>query len=151
MTKQLDQQALVDLTGRWFALWTEADAQARSRQVADLWATNGAQVLVDPPEAMREAATELAFPVPRLEVRGHDEIDRRVTRAYEMFIEPGEYTFAARGDAVLLATALVGLAWDMVTVADGTVVGSGYDVLVLDDNGRILLDHQHILAEPRSS
>jgi hypothetical protein len=147
MTKQLDQQALVDLTGRWFALWTEADSHARSRQVADLWATNGAQVLVDPPEAMRDAATELAFPVPRLEVRGHDEIDRRVTRAYEMFIEPGEYTFtAAGGDAVLLAPALVGLAWDMVTIADGTVVGRGYDVLVLDDNGRILLDHQHILS-----
>lgn len=72
---------------------------------------NGAQLLVDPPHAIRDAATELAFPVPRLEVRGHDEIDRRVTRAYEMFIEPGEYAFAATGgDAVLLAPALVGLA-----------------------------------------
>ena len=53
---------------------------------------------------------------------------------------------------MLLAPALVGLAWDMVTVADGTVAGSGYDVLVLDDDGRILLDHQHIdRAELRSS
>jgi hypothetical protein len=147
MGKQVDDQALVDFTRRWFALWTEADPHARSRQVADLWATNGAQVLVDPPQAMRDAATELAFPVPRLEVRGHDEIDRRVTRAYEMFIEPGEYRFkAAGGDAVLLAPGLVGLAWDMVTVADGSVAGSGYDVLVLDDDGRILLDHQHILG-----
>ena len=144
---ELDHQALANFTSRWFALWTEADPHARSEQVADLWTTHGAQVLVDPPQAMRDASTELAFPVPRLEVRGHDEIDRRVTRAYEMFIEPGEYTFkAAGGDAVLLAPALVGLAWDMVTVADGTVVGSGYDVLVLDDNGRILLDHQHILG-----
>jgi hypothetical protein len=146
MTKQLDQQALADFTMRWFALWTEADPHARSRQVVDLWATNGAQILVDPPEAMREAATELAFPVPRLEVRGHDEIDRRVTRAHEMFIEPGEYTFKrTSGDAVLLAPTLVGLAWDMVSVADATVAGSGYDVLVLDDDGRILVDHQHIL------
>jgi hypothetical protein len=148
MTKQLDHQALVDFTRRWFELWTEADPHARSRQVADLWATNGAQVLVDPPQAMRDAATELAFPVPRLEVRGHDEIERRVTRAYELFIEPGEYTFKATGagGAVLLAPALVGLAWDMVTVADGTVAGSGYDVLALDDDGRIVLDHQHILT-----
>jgi len=147
MGKQLDHQALVDFTRRWFALWTEADPQARSKQVADLWATNGAQVLVDPPQAMRDAATALAFPVPRLEVRGHDEIDRRVTQAYAMFVEPGECTFKATGgDAVLLAPALVGLAWDMVTVADGTVAGSGYDVLVLDDDGRILLDHQHILS-----
>ncbi len=148
MGKQLDDQALVDFTRQWFALWTEADPQARTRQVADLWATNGAQVLVDPPQAMREAVTGLAFPVPRLEMRGHDEIDRRVTRAYELFIAPGEYTFKATDDghAVLLAPALVGLAWDMVSIADGTVAGSGYDVLVLDDNGRIVLDHQHILS-----
>ena len=100
---------------------------------------------MDPPQEVRHAATALAFPVPRLEVRGHDEIDRRVTQAYAMFIEPGVYTFqAAAGDAVLLAPALVGLGWDMVTVADGTVAGSGYDVMVLDDDGRILLDHQHI-------
>ncbi|HEY3201802.1 MAG TPA: hypothetical protein VGK55_14785 [Actinomycetes bacterium] len=145
MGKQLDDQALVDFTRRWFALWTEADPQARSGQVADLWATNGAQVLVDPPQEVRDAATALAFPVPRLEVRGHDEIDRRVTQAYAMFVEPGVYTFqAAAGDAVLLAPALVGLGWDMVTVADGTVAGSGFDVIVLDDDGRILLDHQHI-------
>ena len=148
MTKQLDHQALVDFTRRWFALWTEADPQARSRQVADLWAPAGAQVLVDPPQEVREAVTALAFPVPRLEVRGHDEIDRRVTQAYSLFIEPGEYTFKATGDgdAVLLAPALIGLGWEMVTVADGTVAGSGYDVLVLDDDGRILLDHQHILS-----
>jgi hypothetical protein len=147
MTKQLDEQALANFTRRWFALWTEADPRARSEQVADLWSTQGAQVLVDPPRAMHDAVSELAFPVPRLEVRGHDEIDRRVTQAYAMFIAPGEYTFTpAGGDAVLLAPALVGLAWDMVTVADGTVVGSGYDVLVLDDDGRIRLDHQHILS-----
>ena len=148
MDKQLDEQALADFTRRWFELWTEADPQARSRQVANLWAPNSAQVLVDPPQAMRDAAAELAFPVPRPEVRGHDEIDRRVTRAYELFIEPGEYTFKATGDgdAVLLAPGLVGLAWEMVTVADGTTAGSGYDVLVLDDDGRILMDHQHILS-----
>ena len=147
MTKQLDARARADFTRRWFALWTEADPHARSKQVADLWAVDGAQVLVDPPRAMRDAATELAFPVPPLEVRGHREIDRRVTQAYAMFIEPGEYTFTATsGDAVLLAPALVGLAWGMVTVADGTVVGRGYDVLVLDDDGRIVLDHQHILS-----
>jgi hypothetical protein len=147
MGKQHDDQTLVDFTRRWFALWTEADPQARSRQVSDLWATNGAQVLVDPPQEVRDAATALAFPVPRLEVRGHDEIDRRVTQAYAMFVEPGVYTFqAAGGDAVLLAPALVGLGWDMVTVADGTVAGSGYDVIALDDDGRILLDHQHIAS-----
>jgi hypothetical protein len=81
-----------------------------------------------------------------LEVRGHDEIDRRVTQAYALFVEPGVHTFQAASDAVLLAPALIGLAWDMVTVADGTVAGSGYDVMALGDDGRLLLDHQHILS-----
>jgi hypothetical protein len=144
MSRITEQISLDDFSRRWFALWTEADPQARSRQVTELWATNGAQVLVDPPQAMREAATALAFPVPRLEVRGHDEIDRRVSQAYAMFVQPGLHTFKAAGDAVYLAPALVGLGWDMVTIADGTVAGSGYDVIVLDDDGRILLDHQHI-------
>ena len=144
---QLDQQALADFTRRWFELWTEADPQTRSRQVADLWATDGSQVLVDPPQEVRDAATALAFPVPRLEVRGHDEIDRRVTQAYAMFIEPGEYTFQASSDAgavLLMAPGLIGLAWEMVSIADGSVAGRGYDVLALDKDGRILLDHQHI-------
>lgn len=144
MTTHLDQQALTEFSNRWFTLWTEADPQARSEQVADLWAANGAQVLVDPPQEIREAATGLAFPIPRLEVRGHDEIDRRVTQAYAMFVEPGTHTFVAEGDAVLLAPALIGLAWKMVAVTDGTVAGGGYDVIALDDDGRIRLDHQHI-------
>jgi hypothetical protein len=143
-TKQLDRSALDDFSRRWFELWNEADPHARSKQVADLWANAGAQVLVDRPLEVRDAATALAFPVPRLEVRGHEEIGRRVTQAYAMFVEPGVHTFVAAGDAVLLAPALVGLGWEMVAVADGTVAGSGYDVITLDDDGRILLDHQHI-------
>lgn len=146
MTK-LGQPALAEFTRRWIALWTEADPQARSRQVADLWASNGVQVLVDPPQEVRDAATALAFPVPHFEVRGHDEIDRRVTRAYAMFIEPGEYIFQASGDAgavLLMAPGLIGLSWEMVSLADGTVAGRGYDVIALDNDGRILLDHQHI-------
>ncbi|TXL61375.1 hypothetical protein [Aeromicrobium terrae] len=142
-----DPQTLADFTARWFELWTESDPDARTAQVADLWATTGTQVLVDPPEAMRDAVAELAFPLPRLEVRGHAEMDSRVTRAYEMFIEPGEHTFQATdGDAVPLAPGMVGLGWDMVALADGSVVGRGYDVFVLDEDGRILMDHQHILG-----
>lgn len=97
MTKQLDHQALVDFTRRWFALWTEADPQAPSRQVADLWAPAGAQVLVDPSQEARDAATAFAFPVPGLEVRGHDEIERQVSQAYALFVESGVYTFQAAG------------------------------------------------------
>ena len=56
-------------------------------------------------DAQRDFASHPAFPVPRFEVRGHDEIDRRVTQAYAMFVEPGVHTFEAENDAVLLAPA----------------------------------------------
>jgi hypothetical protein len=62
--KQLDHQALVDFTGRWFALWNEADPHARSRQVADLWATDGAQVLVDPPLETRHRECQRGGRIP---------------------------------------------------------------------------------------
>ncbi|WP_216913668.1 hypothetical protein [Nocardia noduli] len=130
------------LAQRYLAQWNEPDPRLRRALIRDLWAIDGAQVLVDPPQAMREAAAALAFPIPPLEVRGHDAVERRVTRAYEMFVEPG-HRFAARGSVARLAANLVGFGWAMVD-ADGAVVGGGYDVIALDDEGRIRLDQQYI-------
>jgi hypothetical protein len=79
---------------------------------------------LDPAQAMRDAATALAFPLPRLEVRGLDEIDRRVRQAYAMFVELGVHTFKAAGDAVYLAPALVELGWEMVTITTGLSPGA---------------------------
>jgi hypothetical protein len=122
-----EQISLDDFTRRWFALWIEPDPQARSRQVAELWATNGAQVLVDRP---RRYGMRLP--------RWHSRFPSRGARPRR------DRSSGDPGHAVFLAPALVGLGWDTVAVADGTVAGSGYDVIVLDDNGRILLNHQHI-------
>ncbi|WP_280498051.1 hypothetical protein [Nocardia asiatica] len=144
MSKQLDEQDLSRFAERYVALWNEPDAEARHRQIRRLWSEDGAQVLVDPPQAMREALAALAFPVPTVEIRGYEALDRRVDRAYDEFVAPGEHVFTADGPAVRLSVDLIGLTWHMVTKAGGAVVGGGYDVIALDEDGRIRWDHQYI-------
>ncbi|WP_280412422.1 hypothetical protein [Nocardia asiatica] len=144
MSKQLDEQQLSRFAERYVALWNEPDVEARRRQIRRLWSEDGAQVLVDPPQAMREALAALAFPVPTVEIRGYEALDRRVDRAYDEFVAPGEHVFTADGPAVRLSVDLIGITWHMVTKAGGAVVGGGYDVIALDDDGRIRWDHQYI-------
>ncbi|MGW3348330.1 hypothetical protein ACWDA3_33985 [Nonomuraea rubra] len=130
--------------GRYIAQWNEPDPATRSALIRELWATDAVHVLVHPPEAIRDAAAALAFPAPPLEARGHEALDARVTRAYEMFVEPGEHVFEAAGEVVVLMPRVIGVRWSMVTVRTGEVVGGGLDVLALDGDGRVLTDHQFI-------
>jgi hypothetical protein len=142
MSKQFDDNELAGFAERYVALWNESDPGNRGKLIRELWAADGAQVLADPPQEIRAAAAALAFPIPTLEVRGHDALDRRVTRAYEMFL--GDHVFEACGQATQLSVNLIGLTWAMVSRTDGSVAGGGYDVLALDDDGRIRVDHQFI-------
>lgn len=144
MSGNLDEQALARIAEQYVALWNEPDAQARGKRIRELWAVDSVQVLVNAPQGMREALTNLAVPIPSVEVRGHDALERRVAVAYEMFVAPGEHRFAPGGPAVRLTENLVGLAWLMVAADDGSVAGGGYDVLVLDAEGRIRWDHQYV-------
>ncbi|MBF6181954.1 hypothetical protein [Nocardia otitidiscaviarum] len=144
MNDRLDDATLIHLTEQYVALWNEPDPDTRRKHIAELWAKDGVQVLTDPPQEIRETADGLAYPIPYLQVRGHRELDARVTRAYEMFIAPGEYVFRARARAARLTADLVGLGSTMVVTADGTEAGTGYDVLALDETGRIRSDHQFI-------
>ncbi|WP_067469892.1 hypothetical protein [Nocardia amamiensis] len=144
MSNQLDEQELTNFAERYVALWNEPDAEARYQRIRQLWSADGAQVLVDPPQAMREALSALSFPIPTVEIRGYEALNRRVDRAYDEFVAPGEHVFTAKGPAIRLSVNLIGITWHMVTKADGAVVGGGYDVIALDDNGRIRWDHQYI-------
>ncbi|MFD8248800.1 hypothetical protein [Nocardia sp. NPDC059691] len=144
MSNQLDAQELSRFADRYIALWNESDAEARHKLIRELWSEDGAQVLVDPPQEMREALARLSFPIPTVEIRGYEALDRRVDRAYEEFVAPGEHVFVPQGQAVRLSLNLIGLTWHMVTKTDGAVVGGGYDVIALDDAGRIRWDHQYI-------
>ncbi|MEV0032875.1 hypothetical protein [Nocardia sp. NPDC050793] len=144
MSTHHEDKELARFAERYIALWNEPDPALRRSLIDELWAVDGAQVLVDPPEAIRDAATDLAFPIPPLEVRGREALDRRVSRAYEMFVAPGEHVFELHGHPTRLTPRLIGLGWAMVSRADGTVPGGGYEVIALDEEGRIRLDHQHI-------
>jgi hypothetical protein len=137
----LDVQTVTD---RYIAQWNEPDPAARHKLIRELWSDDAVHVLVNPPQAVRDAAADLAVPAPSLEVRGFDALDARVTRAYQMFVAAGEHHFAADGDAVLLLPRVIGLRWSMVATGTGETVGGGLEVLALDDDGRIRTDHQFI-------
>jgi hypothetical protein len=141
MNNPLDVQRWAD---RYVAQWNEPDPAARSAFIRELWAPDGVQVLVNPPEAVRDAAAALAVPAPPLEVRGHDALTARVSRAYEMFVAPGEHVFEAADEPVPLMPTVFGIRWSMVSVRTGEVVGGGLDVLALDGDGRIRTDHQFV-------
>jgi hypothetical protein len=138
---ELDVRSVTDA---YLAQWNEPDPVARRKRVHELWAPDAIHVLVNPPQAVRDAAARLAVPAPSLEVHGIAALEARVARAYEMFVASGEHHFEADGDAVLLQPRVIGLRWAMVATGSGEPLGGGLDVLVLDDDGRIRTDHQYV-------
>jgi hypothetical protein len=120
-----------DLADRYIAMWTEPDAALRRNAIEHLWAEGGTHIL-QPPVEIREAATALGF--------GSAILEARVTRSYERFIAPGEYTFQPRDDAVHLHN-VVKFTWETVRTDGGEAVSGGLEILVLDDDGRIKADY----------
>lgn len=131
-----------ELTEQYVAMWNEPDGEMRRRRVRELWAKSGRQVLV-PPQEILDLARPLGFPSPTLDVAGHDDLEFRATRAYEEFVAPGEYVFRARPSQGRLENVVL-VRWEMVATATGDAVGSGTDVLLLDEDERILDDYQFI-------
>ena len=128
------------LAQRYVAVWSEPDRATRREAIEQLWAPDGAHVL-HPPVEIRDAATALGFVHTTLVARGYDEIEARVTRAYDEFVAPGEYRFRSSGQAVRLHD-IVKFRWEMVQVGGGEAVGGGVDVFVLDADGRVRTDYQ---------
>jgi hypothetical protein len=120
-----------------------AGSSPASGEHPGLWAPNGAQVLVDPPREARAAADQLLFRKPSFEVHGYEALAARATRAYETFIEPGNFVFRSRGVTALLPD-VVAVGWEVVSTKEGAHAGGGVDILDLDDDGRIVTDFQFI-------
>ena len=133
-----------DLADHYIALWTQPDAELRRKAIRDLWAEDGAHILW-PPVEIREAAAVLGFDSTTLEAHGYGALEARVTRSYERFIAPGQYTFRPRGDAVRLRN-VVKFTWETVPTSGGEAVSGGLEVLVLDDDGRIKADYMFPVA-----
>jgi hypothetical protein len=133
---------LKDLTDRYVAVWSEPDADRRRAAVRALWADDAVHVL-QPPLELRQAAAGLGFDHLVLEARGHDELEARVTRAYQEFIAPGTFVFQAAGAAERLRE-VVTFRWVMVPRGGGEPAGAGLEFLVLGPDGRIVGDYQFI-------
>ncbi|MFJ4792395.1 hypothetical protein [Kitasatospora purpeofusca] len=128
------------IADRYVALWNEPDPERRRRAIEELWAAGGVHLL-QPPEDMRERAAELGFADTVLEARGHDALERRVARAHEEFVANGDYVFRQQGAAIRVGDA-VKLSWVMVRPGEDEVLGGGVEVLVLDEDDRIVTDYQ---------
>jgi hypothetical protein len=132
----------IDLADRYVRLWNEPDAGARQDLLRSLWRDGGVHRL-RPPQEMRAAAQAIGFPDAVLEVRGHEELGRRVTRAYDEFVAPGTFVFRRRGDVSRLGN-VVKFHWEMVARTGGDIAGIGLEFLIVDDELRILEDYQFI-------
>jgi hypothetical protein len=126
------------LAERYTAVWMEPDANRRQRMIAELW-SEGAIHVLQPTQEVYEAADERAVN-PTWQVRGHDELEGRVTSAYEDFVATGQMTFRARPGAKRLGD-VVTWRWEGVSL-DGEVLGAGLEFVILAADGRIATDYQ---------
>jgi hypothetical protein len=131
-----------ELAGRYVAVWNEPDARLRREAIHELWAADGVHIL-QPPQEIRKVAVGLGFTSATLQARGHDALEVRVTRAYEEFVAPGQFIFQARDNTDRLDN-VVKFNWDMVSPGGDEVAGTGLEILILDEHGRIKTDYQFI-------
>ena len=130
-----------ELADRYVAIWNEPDPEARRRTVRELWSEDAAQVL-EPPEVIREAADALGAGVV-LETRGHAALEQRVTHSYDAFVARDGMVFRRLGRAARLRD-VVEFRWEAAPRDGGEAIGSGLEILVLDEDGRIRLDYQFV-------
>jgi hypothetical protein len=129
-----------NLVDRYVAVRNEPDADRRRSVVVELWTEDAIHVL-EPPQEVREAGEALDV-TPIFQARGHRELEARVSRAYEKFVAPGEYSFRSQGAARRLGD-VVKFKWEMVS-ASGDPAGGGLEFVIVDADGRIRLDYQFI-------
>jgi ketosteroid isomerase-like protein len=128
------------LAERYNAVWMEADGDRRREGIADLWSEDAIHIL-QPTQEVYEAAHERAVN-PTWQVRGHDELEARVTKAYEDFVASGQMSFRLRDGAKRLGD-VVTWSWDGVSPA-GEVLGTGLEFVILAADGRIATDYQFV-------
>src|ERR1700761_5259573 len=115
-----DQDNFAD---RYVAVWNEPDAKARRARIAEIWAEDGAHFS------------------PSHEARGHAALEARVTGAHDAFVRDGGYVFRRAG-AVDAHHDVMRFRWEMIPAAGGAVEAAGQQVLLLQADGRLLLDYQ---------
>jgi hypothetical protein len=129
-----------ELADRYAAVWMEPDGDRRRDAIAELWSEDAIHVL-QPTQEVYEAADERAVN-PTWQVRGHHELEARVTSAYEDFVASGQMSFRSRGGAKRLGD-VVTWRWEAVSPG-GEVLGGGLEFVILAADGRIATDYQFV-------
>lgn len=125
---------------RYNAVWMEPDGDRRRRMIAEVWSEDAIHIL-QPTEGVYEAADERAVN-PTWQVRGHDELDARVTAAFRDFVASGQMSFRVRDGARRLGDVIT---WNWEGVSpDGEVLGVGLEFVILAPDGRIATDYQFV-------
>ena len=129
-----------ELAERYTAVWMEPDGDRRRKAIADVWSEDAIHIL-QPTQEVYEAAAERAVN-PTWQVRGHAELEARVTSAYEDFVATGQMAFRTRDGAKRLGD-VVTWRWEGVS-PDGEVLGAGLEFVILAADGRIATDYQFV-------
>jgi hypothetical protein len=116
------------------------DGDRRRRAIADVWSEDAIHIL-QPTQSVYQAAAERAVN-PTWQVRGHDELDARVTSAYEDFVASGQMSFQLRAGAKRFGD-VVTRRWEGVS-PDDEVLGTGLEFVILAADGRIATDCQFV-------
>ncbi len=112
-----------DFVSRYVMQWNETSPDARKAIVHDLWAEN---------------ATDYTT---ANEYRGHTEIEQRVARASQKYVQDRGCLFRLRGTPSTLYNSIK-LYWEM--VEDSRIASVGFDFLILDETGHISTAYQFI-------
>ena len=120
----LDAQTLAD---RFVAAWNERDANRRRNAIAALWS----------PDALRHGGAR--------EAREYEVLEKRILGPHEKNVGRDGARFRAVRNAHRLSD-VVTFRWEMLPADSETVLASGLEFLIVDDEGRILLDHPFVPA-----
>lgn len=104
---------------RYFKAWNTGDPEALAEAVAAAWTADG------------------SYTDPLAEAGGHDRIAAVIAGAHERF--PG-FSFRLTG-AVDGHHDIARFGWELVSGADGSAPVAGFDVITLDEDGRIRSVH----------
>lgn len=118
-----DAQQLAD---RYAAVWNEPDPERRRQAIAALWV----------PDGQHYVGTRTA--------RGYAALEARITGSHEKNVRDGGHRFRAARDARALRD-VVTFHWEMLPAGSDTVVAGGFEFLIVDEAGRILIDYQFVL------
>jgi hypothetical protein len=117
---EANRQALAE---RYVALWNLGDDEERRRTIRQLWADDGGHVS------------------PNISVRGHEELEARVSRSQHRWVAEEGYRFRLRSaEGHHDVTRLV---WEMVD-RNGNVESVGTEIIVLHESGKISDVYQFI-------